>query len=385
MKGQHSENMKIAQRVTLVGMLLDLILGILKILIGITSYSHALIADGIHSLSDVVTDIFVLIITRISHHEPDIDHPYGHARFEALGTVLLGGILVLVGVLLAYENLSRVTNAADTRIPEWPVLVVAAISVVSKEWVFHYTRKAGEKLRSNLLIANAWHSRTDAFSSIIVLVGVGGAMLGFVWLDAVAAIVVAIILCKIGSSLLWDALKELVDTGLNPEETSAMKEAVMSIEGVRGVHDLRTRKMGESTFLDLHIRVNPTVSVSEGHQIGEWVTQKLLREFDSIIDLTYHIDVENDAMTPLDLHTPLLPLRPEVLKVLKDCWKDVPEIDKLNDCALHYLDNKIDIELFFTKPISAQDAGALLQLKERLARQSEEIEWRGNLTLWFGQ
>ena len=385
MTGQHSENMKIAQRVTLVGMLLDLVLGILKILIGITAFSHALIADGIHSLSDVVTDIFVLIITRISHHEPDIDHPYGHARFEALGTVLLGGILVLVGVLLAYENLSRVTNAMDTRIPGWPALVVAAISIASKEWVFHYTRKAGEKLRSNLLIANAWHSRTDAFSSIIVLVGVGGAMLGFVWLDAVAAVVVAIILCKIGGSLLWDALKELVDTGLNPEETSAMKEAVMSIEGVRGVHDLRTRKMGESTFLDLHIRVNPTVSVSEGHQIGEWVTQKLLREFDSIIDLTYHIDVENDAMTPIDLRTPLLPLRPEVLKILKDCWKDVPEIDMLNDCALHYLDNKIDIELFFSKPISMPNEDALLQLKERLARKSEEIEWRGNLTLWFSQ
>ncbi len=385
MQGQYSENMKIAQRVTLIGMLLDIVLGIAKILVGTLAFSHALVADGIHSLSDVVTDIFVLIIARISHHEPDIDHPYGHARFEALGTVLLGGILVLVGVLLAYENITRLSESTVFRVPGWPALVVAALSIASKEWVFHYTRKAGEQLRSNLLIANAWHSRTDAFSSIIVLVGVAGSMLGFVWLDAVAAVVVAIILCKIGGGLMWDALKELVDTGLSPEETSAIKEAVMSIEGVRGVHDLRTRKMGENTFLDLHIRVSPRVSVSEGHQIGEWVSQKLLRDFDSIIDLTYHIDFENDALVPIDLDKPLLPLRAEVMENLNACWKDIAGIDQLQHSTLHYLDNKISIELFFSPTDDVKDTKALKRLEERLINQSKQIAWLGSIKLWLSE
>lgn len=384
MDTSYSENMKVAQRVTLVGMVLDIILGIAKIFVGLIAFSHALIADGIHSLSDVVTDLFVLAITRISHHGPDEEHPYGHARFEALGTVLLGGTLIVVAAILAYENIEILFRDADTPLPEWPALVVAGFSILSKEWIFHYTRRAGERLRSNLLIANAWHSRTDAFSSVIVLIGVGGAMLGFTWLDAVAAVIVAAIVAKIGGSLVWDSLRELVDTGLTPEETQAMKEVIMSIEGVRGVHDLRSRHMGSDVFLDLHIRVDPSISVSEGHQIGEWATQKLLENFDSIRDLTYHIDVEDDALKSLKPGDPLLPLRSEVIKRLEQCWSEIPMIRQLGKYSLHYLDNRINVELFFTPDPEHGINEDLSGLQSELFQRSKHISWLGEIKVWSG-
>jgi len=165
-----------AQKVTLVGMFLDLILGALKIFIGSISTSHALIADGIHSLSDAATDVLVLVITRLSQHAPDSNHPYGHARFETMGTLLLGSSLIAIGLLLAYNYTVLIFTEKTILVPGWPALVVASLSIISKEWIFRYTKKAGEALRSNLLIANAWHSRTDAFSSIIVLIGVTGSM-----------------------------------------------------------------------------------------------------------------------------------------------------------------------------------------------------------------
>jgi len=211
----------------------------------------------------------VLIVTRIANSKPDREHPYGHARFETLGTVLLGLVLLLVAAALAYDNISLAIQGAGDATPGWAALVITLASIISKEWLFHYTRKAGEKIRSNLLIANAWHSRTDMFSSLVVLIGVAGAMLGISWLDAVAAVIVALIIGKIGLSLILGSLRELVDTGLSVEETDAIKQEIVSMEGVRSAHNLRTRQMGADIFLDVHIRVGPTISVSEGHQIGE--------------------------------------------------------------------------------------------------------------------
>ncbi|MCF7981856.1 MAG: cation diffusion facilitator family transporter [Pseudomonadales bacterium] len=391
MQNQYAENMKIAHRVTIVGMILDIILGLGKIFIGIISSSQAVVTDGIHSLSDMVTDIFVLIITRISNNEPDPEHPYGHARFEAIGTVLLGGTLIIVAAFLAYENLIAAMSGTVKSIPTWPALVVTLISIISKEWIFHYTRKAGEQLRSNLLIANAWHSRTDMFSSVVVLFGVGGAMLGLTWLDAVAAAIVALIIGKIGLSLVWDSIKELVDTGLSKEETDAIKKVIVSMEGVRSAHNLRTRQMGSDIFLDVHIRVNPRVSVSEGHQIGEWVTKRLLEQFQSIKDLTYHIDAEDDRNSEINTGETLLPLRETVIEQLENCWSQIPHITaSKKKYILHYLDDKIDVELFFEseviepteqEPVTLQD---IAELKTILSDKGNIIPWLGRIEVWLG-
>lgn len=376
-----AERAQIAQKVTLVGMVLDIILGIAKIFVGLRFYSYSLVADGIHSLSDMVTDILVLIITRISHHGPDDAHPYGHARFETLGTVLLGSILIAIAVVLAYSNLVILYKGEPTHVPGWPTLVVAGISVFSKEWIFHYTRRAGEKLRSNLLIANAWHSRTDAFSSILVLVGVAGAMLGVPWLDSAAAVAVAIIIAKVGWELACDSLVELVDTGLTAEKTDEIKTFILQHEGVCGVHDLRTRRMGQDVFLDLHILVSPNISVSEGHQIGEWVHKKLLNKYDFIRDLTYHIDAEDDDI--IENRGRLLPLRGDVLRELKALWQPVPGLNQVQKVELHYLDNRIDIELF----IESRPPGGipdLAQVQSLLKASTAHLDWVGKINLWAG-
>ncbi|NVK00177.1 MAG: cation transporter, partial [Oceanospirillaceae bacterium] len=188
MQEQLDQRRKAAERVTLIGSVVDLLLGLSKIIVGFIANSSALIVDGVHSLSDLATDFMVILVLRISHQEPDKNHPWGHGRFETVGTVALGVILIAVGATLAYEMLVRAFNTTEIVVPTWPALVVAALSVVSKEAIFRYSLKIGKELKSDLLIANAWHSRTDALSSIIVFVALIGAMLGVWWLDALAAV-----------------------------------------------------------------------------------------------------------------------------------------------------------------------------------------------------
>ncbi len=383
MHSEVTENYKIARRVTLVGMALDIVLGVVKIFIGIISFSYALVADGVHSLSDVITDIFVLVITKISYHEPDDEHPYGHARFETLGTVLLGGILIAIAIILAYENFIILMTREILTPPAWPALVVAGLSIVSKEWIYHYTRKAGEKLKSNILIANAWHSRTDAFSSIVVLAGVSGAMLGYYWLDAFAAILVAIIVGKIGGDLVWDSLKELVDTGLGPKKIAAIKNLVLAVEGVRGAYDLRTRKMGTEIFLDLHILVSPDISVSEGHMIGEWVSKKLREEFSAIKDIIYHIDTEEDCPYDAIKTKKLLPLRSQIIEQTNQCWEAIPEYRFMEKMTIHYQENGIVIEFFLAcNPDDSQLD--LKALKQQLKQTSRHLGWLKDIRIWQG-
>ncbi|HSG62809.1 MAG TPA: cation diffusion facilitator family transporter, partial [Pseudomonadales bacterium] len=285
---------KHAIRVTWIGAALDTLLGIAKILIGIIYSSHALIADGIHSLSDLVTDFMVVVIVNFSHAEPDEEHPYGHERFETLGTVALGFILVAVAGAMAYESISSLLTGTKTSIPGWPTLVVALISIISKEWIFRYTLAAGKKLKSDLLIANAWHSRTDAYSSIVVFIGIGGAMLGAPWLDSVAAVGVAVFVAKIGWDLSWKSLQELVDTAIPQDELDALSQEVQAVEGVVDVHSFKSRKMGAKTLLEMHLQVSPYISASEGHYIGDTVVLRLLKKFPSIGHIIFHIDTEDD-------------------------------------------------------------------------------------------
>ena len=287
-----------ASRVTLIGMFLDAFLGVIKVIGGTLFHSQALVVDGIHSFTDVVSDWVVLAVMRLSRKGPDADHPYGHQRIETLGTLLLGSILIAVGAALAWENILRLLSGEDLAVPGWPVLVAAAISVGSKEWIYRYTRHVGIRIRSDLLIANAWHSRTDAFSSVVVLLSTIGAMLGFVWLDVVAGVVIAGIIIHIGWKFTWDSVKELVDTGLSEEDTRMLMNIAMETDGVRNVHELRSRRMGHDILLDVHLVVRPEISVSEGHQIGMKVVAGMREALGNILDINFHIDAENDEKYP---------------------------------------------------------------------------------------
>ncbi|WP_100640366.1 cation diffusion facilitator family transporter [Marinobacter salexigens] len=372
----HRENlaveMKAASRVTIIGMILDAFLGFIKVIGGTLFHSQALLVDGIHSFTDVASDVVVLGVMKVSRQEPDDCHPYGHQRIETFGTLVLGSILIAVGAALAWENTLRLIHGTADTLPEWPVLVAAAVSVLGKEWIYRYTRHVGEAIRSDLIIANAWHSRTDAFSSLVVLVSTIGAMLGLVWLDIVAAVAIAVIIIHIGWKFTWDSVQELIDTGLSPEDTEMLKNIARNTDGVLDVHELRSRRMGQDILLDIHLVVRPEISVSEGHQIGMQVVAGMRNSLDNILDINFHIDAENDEDTYLE--TEHLPTRAEVGEIISKHLEDIPQRSRLR---LHYLRNKLHLEIFLDEP--ATD-GVLTQ--ENARRQLEAYPWFGSVRIW---
>lgn len=372
MPHQHTRE---AHKVTLIGAALDTLLGVAKIIVGWFSQSHALIADGIHSLSDLLTDALVIIATHYGRQAPDKEHPYGHARFETLGTLILSSILIAVAGAIAYDSLLRLLNAENLQIPAWPALVVAAISIVSKEWIFRYTLHIANKMKSDLLKANAWHSRSDALSSVVVFIGIGGSMLGIQWLDQIAAFIVGLMIAHIGWKLMSDSLKDLLDTALPEEETRSIIELASQIKEVKGVHSLRSRKIGAQVFLDIHLQVDPTISVSEGHQIGMKVITLLHQQHDLGYDITFHIDAEDDSHHSYHDNSDL-PLRQELLLNLQQAWHPLGFEPQSSQLVLHYLNNRVNIDLYLTSKLPEDLDQA--QLAQRLA----EYDWLGEFNLW---
>ena len=300
---------RVIRNVTVVGSVVDGLLALGKLTGGIVAQSQALIADGIHSVSDLVTDFLVILAARHSSQEADSEHPYGHGRIQAIATALLAVSLAAIALGIAWDALSRLRGSGELMAPGWLAVAVAAISVVAKEAVYQYTIRVGRKLDSGLLQANAWHSRTDAFSSLIVIAGVLGVMLGFPWADAIGAVGVAVIILYAAFRIGRDAFDELIDTGLDPNTLTLMREAILSVPGVIDVHELRTRRMGSQLLADMHIHVNPLISVSEGHHIGDHVMQVLEEKFKALSDVVVHIDPEDDFEMP---NPSGLPLRLEI-------------------------------------------------------------------------
>jgi len=364
--------MKAASRVTVIGMILDAFLGVIKVVAGTLFHSQALLVDGIHSFTDVASDLVVLGVMKLSRQEPDENHPYGHQRIETFGTLVLGSILIAVGAALAWENTLRLVEGNIDNIPEWPVLIAAGVSVVGKEWIFRYTRHIGQAIRSDLIIANAWHSRTDAFSSVVVLVSTAGAMLGLLWLDVLAAIAVAAIIIHIGWKFTWDSVQELVDTGLSLDDTEMLKTIARSTDGVLNVHELRSRRMGQDILLDIHLVVRPEISVSEGHQIGMQVVAGMRNALENILDINFHIDAENDE--DLFPTTEKLPSRAEVGGIIAEHLGEIPQRSRLR---LHYLKNKLHLEIF----LDESDPETVFT-PENVRRHLEGYPWFGSVRVW---
>ncbi len=358
----------------------DFALGMGKVLVGIYANSHALIADGIHSFSDLGTDIMVWFFNRIGVEEPDLEHPYGHARFETFGTFILGVMLLGVAGLLIWDSVDRLLDIESVSLPTWPALMAALVSIVTKELLYFITRKQGEKTHSSLLIANAWHHRSDALSSVIVLIGVGGALLGYAWLEMFAAIGIAFMIALIGWRLSRKSVEELVDTALSETYVNQIRKQIESAEGVLGVHHIRTRRMGQSVFLDIHLQVDSAISVSEGHHIGEWVTRLLMDEFHDITDITVHVDAEDDAdMEEHEQTNMMAPLRQDVRHQLQESWRHIISNEDINKINLHYLNQGIDVELFIEHSAIENQAG----LQDQLNMAAENLPWFNQVTVWF--
>lgn len=366
---------------SVIGAIVNLVLSIAKILAGLLGHSQALIADGIHSLSDLLSDALVLIAGHRASQGPDLDHPYGHARYETVATLLLGLLLIGVGVGIGWDAIHRLFEPTALLTPGPLALVAALASILVKEWLYWWTLAYAKRVKSDLLRANAWHHRTDAISSVVVLVGIAGTMAGLAYLDAIAAVLVALMIAKIGWDLGWTAMTELVDTGLESERLEAVAETIRSVGGVRDIHMLRTRRYAGQVSADVHVLVDPWVSVSEGHMISLLVEQRLKREIDEITDVTVHIDPEDDERLAPSLG---LPLRAEALARLASLWSAIPEANERERLVLHYLRGAIDVEVHFPLAACLRGGADPAALRQRLAAALRDDPAFREVRLLFG-
>ncbi len=368
-----------SRRVTLVSVVWNLVLTVAQIVIGFVGHSQALVADGLHTLSDFFTDFMVLFALKHGRKDADQEHPYGHARIETAVTMILGIMLVVVGAGIAINAGIRLTSAQSFMIPSAMTLWTAVITLAAKEALYRYTMVVAVRFDSNMLRANAWHHRSDALSSLIVAAGIGGSLLGFGYLDSVAAIVVALMVAKVGIELAWRSLRELVDTGLATNDLQNIRKVILSISGVKALHLLRTRRAGEQALADVHIIVDDHLSVSEGHQISETVRAKLTKEIASLTDVMVHIDTEEDVDGPSGAG---LPLRDELEERLDRYFRDILEARQIEHITLHYLNGCIDIELLLPQAALAHPTTAR-QLAERFAAAVGNDRDIGNIDVYF--
>lgn len=347
--------LKLKSRVTYVGALVNVFLTIIKIGIGIFGQSASLIADGIHSLSDLISDFFVIVAIKLGSREADHDHPYGHRRFETIATVLLGLGLVVVAGGIAWDAIERLRDPIKLLHPTRETLGIAVISILANEWLYHYTKRVGKMTRSKLLLANAWHHRSDAFSSIVVLIGIAAVLTGYPTADAIAAVIVALMIAKMGVVLVLDSINELVDSALPEEMVRSIRRVIKQTAGVQSIHLIRTRRMGEDAYVDTHIVVDARISVSEGHMIGDAVRDRLKTEFDDVVDVLVHIDPEDDEFK--DEYKKSIS-REQVQKYLDQYLAD--KIHTVDDFRIHYLDGLIEVEVI---------------LPHAMFNEKEQIEW----------
>ena len=279
------------RRVTIWGLILNIVLTVLKIVIGYFGGSTSVVADGVHSLSDCSTDVAVIVGVKYWDKAPDNDHPYGHRRIEAMTSVFIGIVLVFVGVLLIYNAISKL-HSQNFLVPEWSAFIIAIISIVTKEILYRWTKKKSEELESNALKANAWHHRSDAISSIPVAIAIGFTKYDSSWamLDPIASIAVSVFILNAAYTIVWPSLCELSDSGASESKLKDIEKLVSSIEGIQSIHALRTRYQGNGLYVDLHIQVDPDITVKEGHDIAAKAKYLLLREGPGIKDVLVHVE-----------------------------------------------------------------------------------------------
>ncbi len=278
-----------ASRSTWVSVALNTALAAVQVAIGLLSKSQGLVADGIHSLSDLVADFIVLIASHHSRRGADDDHPYGHQRFETAASLALGAILLLVGIGMLWSAFGKLETPGAVARVHTIALWVALGALVAKESLFRYLLNAAKRVKSGLLVANAWHARSDAASSLVVAVGIVGNLSGYPLLDPIAALIVGLLVAKMGWTFGWRALHELMDRSADAAEVEAIRGTLMQTPGVKNVHDLRTRKMGDLIVVDAHLEVDADLTVEAGHDIAVDARARVLQRH-RVLNLMTHVD-----------------------------------------------------------------------------------------------
>lgn len=369
-----------SRRVALVGAVSNLALTLVKFVIGYIGQSQALIADAVHSLSDLLSDALVWFAAHHAAHGPDEEHPYGHGRFETAATLGLSGLLLAVAAGIIWDAIESMVEPSQLLVPDAVALYAALFSILVNEWLYWYTIIVARRIRSELLRANAWHHRSDAVSSVVVLIGIAGTLFGYGYLDAIAALVVGIMIAKIGWELGLGAMRELVDASLEEETVAKVRNIINDVHGVRSIHMLRTRRQGHEALADVHVQVAPWISVSEGHMVSMVVDERIRSEVDEITDVTVHIDPEDDETT---LPCRGLPLRDDVMAQLRERWGDLVAFDENSRILLHYLSGTIGIDLFL--PLNRYDGEAQTEaLRHGLTQRLEGLAHFQKVRIYYG-
>jgi len=278
-----------ASRSTWVSVVVNLALSVTQIAVGVWAKSQGLVADGVHSLSDLVADFVVLAAARESRKDADLDHPYGHQRFENAASLALGVLLLAVGVGMVWQALLKLEQPETIPTAHAIALWVAAAALVAKELLFRYMLGVAKRVKSSMLVANAWHARSDAASSLVVALGLIGNLAGYPLMDPIAALIVGLMVGRMGWSFGWDALHDLMDRAVDESEVQAIRQTLLDTPGVMGVHDVRTRKMGDMVVADAHIEVDAQLSVEQGHNIAVAARRAVMQRH-RVLNLMTHVD-----------------------------------------------------------------------------------------------
>ena len=281
------------KKVTIIGILVNTFLIVLKLIAGIFGSSQALIADAVHSFSDLFTDVVVLVGLKISHKPPDKTHHFGHARIETLASTIVGMALIGTALYIGIDASLTIYHHTEYH-PTTLALFGAAVSIVFKEVLYHYTIRTGRRIKSQLIVANAWHHRSDALSSVAVFIGVAGTQINPSWhiLDSFAALLVSFFIVKVGLEILRDALREFTDTAPQPEIIGKIQQCALSVNGVLDTHDLRVRTSGGLYQMEIHVVVDGKLTVLEGHEIAKAVEGCLSEDVGNFSSITIHVDPE---------------------------------------------------------------------------------------------
>ena len=339
LNAQSTEKQRVARKSTYVSIGLNSLLMSMQIAVGVFAHSQALVADGVHSLADLISDFVVLLANRHSAAEPDADHNYGHSRYETVASLFLGGLLISVGVGMLWRAGTRLADMQSIPAVHLSALAVAIVVLLSKEGLFRYMLREAQRVRSAMLIANAWHARSDAASSLVVALGIVGSIAGVRLLDPIAAAIVGFMVARMGWTFGWDALQDLSDRALDESDTADLRARIMSTPGVVDVHELRTRKMGDFALVDAHVLVDPLISVSEGHYIAETARARVLAD-SRVLDALIHVDPENDAIARPPVNLP--PRGKIVAEVEKELAAQGLKAASVN---LHYLSTGLDVDV----------------------------------------
>lgn len=359
-----------ARRVTWVGAWVNFALGALKIVFGILGRSQVLVADGVHSFSDLVTDFVVLFGLHAANQPEDEGHPYGHGRIETMGTLVLGVVLVGAGVLILVEIMARI-HGGTLYVPSLPTLLIAALAIVTKESLFRYTLRVGRRTGSSSVIANAWDHRSDALSSLAALVGIAGARAGWPILDPLAAVVVSLLVMGVGWKISRGAVMELVDTAIPRSVREEISGVARRTPGVLGHHALRTRRVGQDIFVDIHIEVDPKLSVQEGHGVAKMVKEEVRRRITDVADVLVHTEPEGNHDPD-----PVSRRRQEFVRKILRTAQGTAGVRGAHGISTHYLGNgylvHLDIEV--DPEISVHEGHLIAEEVREGIRRLETVE-----------